>query len=180
MPALTDEFLIKNLMALGVAMPTNGRPLAGALVDPTAVVGATTQNTDNVLNTVTLPDELLAQPGRGLLIAAFGTTAANANTKDIKLFLGDDAIGAHTDSTASGKDWQFLAVLFRVSADVQIGFCWTVIDGALTSATSINFTADQDENATIVVKTTGNNNSAAASAATGKGLVVIPFGGGTV
>jgi len=175
--ALRNEPLIKNLMALGVAMPTTGALIAGALVDPTAVVGAVTQNTDNLLNSVSLDDEFLAQPKSGFLAMAFGTTAANGNTKDIKMFLGTDVIANFIDSTASGKDWQLVALVIRVSADVQIGFAWTVIDGAMTAATSINIAGTQDENIAQTIKTTGNNNSAAASAATGKGLVVLPFRG---
>lgn len=177
MSFLTEESSVKNLMALGLAHPATGKLLAGALVDQTAVVGAVTQNTDNPLNSVSLDDEMLAQPKRGLLIAAFGTLAANGNTKDIKLFLGTDAICTITDSTANAKDFQILAVVLRVSADVQIGFAWAIIDGAFVAASSINLAGTQDENAAITIKTTGNNNSAAASAATGKGLVVLPFGG---
>lgn len=173
----TNDDLVKSLMALGLADPVTGNLLTGALVDPSAVVGAVTQNTDNVLNTVSLSDELLAQGKRGLLIFAFGTLAANGNTKDIKLFLGTDVLAVITDSTASGKDFAFMAVLFRVSADVQIGFAWVTVDGALVAASSINFAGTTDENVTQTIKTTGNNNSAAASAATGKGLVVIPFTG---
>lgn len=178
MSQLTNEDLVKNLMALGLAHPATGRVMVGALVDPTAVVGAVTQNTDNLLNSVSLDDEMLAQPKRGLLIAAFGTLAANGNTKDIKLFLGTDVLAVITDSTASGKDFAFMVVLFRVSADVQIGFAWVTVDGALVAASSINFAGTQDENTALTIKTTANNNSAAASAATGKGLVVVPFGGG--
>lgn len=172
----TNEPSVANLMALGLAHPVTGALLAGALVDPTAVVGASVQNTDNLLNSVSLDDEMLGLQKRGLVIFAFGTLAANCNTKDVKLFLGSDAIATLTDSTANAKDFQILAVVVRVSADVQIGFAWFVVDGALVAASSINLAGTQDENAAITIKTTGNNNSAAASAATGKGLVVIPFG----
>jgi len=176
MSALSTDPLVRNLIALGLAHPTTGKLMAGAIIDPTTVVGAVTQNTDNPLNSVSLDDELLSLIGRGLIIAAWGITAANGNTKDIKLFLGSTAILTITDSTASGKDWQFLAFLVRNGVDSQIGFGIVMVDGALVAASAINFTATEDANVAITIKTTGNNNSAAASAATGKGLVVVPLG----
>ena len=173
---LINEPVVKNLMSLGLAHPTTGKLLPGSLSDPTTVVGAVTQNTDNLLNSVSLDDEMLALRGRGLMIAAYGTTAANGNTKDIKLFLGATAIATFTDSTANAKDWSFLVFLLRTGTDTQSGFAIGLIDGAVVAATSINFTATEDANVAITIKTTGNNNSAAASAATGKGLVVVPIG----
>lgn len=173
---LYNEPLVKNLMSLGLAHPTTGKLLPGSLIDPTTVVGAVTQNTDNLLNSVSLDDEMLALRGRGLMIVAYGSTAANANTKDIKLFLGATAIATFTDSTANAKDWAFLVFLLRTGIDTQSGFVIGLIDGAAVAATSVNFTGTEDANVAITIKTTGNNNSAAASAATGKGLAVIPIG----
>lgn len=172
---ITSDAQVKGLINLGLATDT-GKLIAGSIVDNTTVVGAVTQNTDNPLNSVSLNDEHLALRGRGLMIAAYGITAANGNTKDIKLFLGATAIATITDSTASGKDWQFLVFLLRTGTDTQSGFVLGLVDGALVAATSINFTASEDANVAITIKTTGNNNSAAASAATGKGLVVVPLG----
>lgn len=176
MSNLATEPTVRNLQALGLALPTLGKLLAGSIQDPTSVVGAVTQNTDNPLNSVSLDDELLASIQRGCLIIAWGTTAANGNTKDIKLKLGATAIVTITDSTANAKDFLIVALLVRDAADSQRGTGFVLIDGALVAASSVNFTATEDANVAITISTTGNNNSAAASAATGKGLVVIPIG----
>lgn len=173
---ITTDSQVKSLINLGLASDT-GKLISGAIVDATTVIGAVTQNTDNPLNSVSLNDEMLALRGRGLMIAAYGTLAANGNTKDIKLFLGATAIATITDSTANAKDFQFLVFLLRTGTDAQSGFVIGMVDGAVVAATSINFTATEDANVPITIKTTGNNNSAAASAATGKGLVVVPLGG---
>lgn len=173
---LFNEPVIKNLMSLGVAAPVSGELLAGSIVDARAVVGAAVQSTDNLLNTVSLDDEMLARSGRGLLIATFGTLAANANNKDIKLKIGGTAICSLTDNAGNGTDFAMVAVVLKVATDSQIGFCWASVAGALVAASSIGFTATVDENATMAIITTGDNNAAAASAATGKGLAVIPIG----
>lgn len=175
--SLPQEPSIRNLMSLGVAMPVSGKLLAGSIMDVTDVTGGTTQNADNTLNTLSLDDEFLAQRNRGLLVIAWGTTAANGNTKDLKLFLGATAVMTIADSTASGKDFLFLAFIASDGVDSQRGTGLAFVDGAIVAATSINMTAaTEDANVTKTIKTTGNNNSAAASAATGKGLVVIPVG----
>lgn len=171
------EPLVRNLISLGLAHPVSGKLLAGAIVDSTAVVGGTTQSTDNTLNSVSLDDEMLAKVGRGMVITGWGSTAANGNTKDIKLKIGGTAICTITDSTANAKDFAIVAFVVEDAADSQKGFCWVTVDGALVAASSINFTATIDANATMAIITTGDNNSAAASAATGKGLVVLPLGG---
>jgi len=173
---LFNEPAIKNLMNLGVAAPVSGKLLAGSIVDARAVVGASVQSTDNTLNSVSLDDEMLAPRGRGLLIATFGTLAANANAKDIKLKIGGTAICTLTDNTGNGTDFAMIAVVLKVATDSQIGFCWASVAGALVAASSIGFTATVDENVTMAIITTGDNNAAAASAATGKGLAVIPIG----
>jgi len=177
MSLLSNEAVIRNLQALGLAHPTTGRLLAGALIDPTTVVGASVQSTDNLLNSVSLDDEMLAPENRGLLIAAWGALAANGNTKDVKLKIGSTAILTLTDSTANAKDFFFFAIVIRTGVDTQIGSGLLFVDGAEVAASSINFTATEDANVAKTISTTGDNNSAAASAATGKGLVVLPFGG---
>lgn len=177
MAQLSTDSLIRNLMNLGVAHPVSGKMLAGALTDPSSVIGASLQNTDNTLNTVSLDDEMLALRGRGLLINAWGTFAANANTKDIKLKFGGTTICVITDNTGNATDWAFNVVLVEDGVDTQRGNCWATVAGALVAASSVNFTATVDANVTTAIITTGDNNSAAASAATGKGLVVTPIGG---
>lgn len=174
---LSTDSQVKALMNLGLAHPVTGKLLAGAIVDASTVVGASVQSTDNTLNSVSLDDEMLALRGRGMLIAAFGTLAANANAKDIKLKIGGTAICTITDNTGNGTDFAFVALVLEDGADSQRGFCWSSVNGALVAAASVGFTATVDANATMAIITTGDNNAAAASAATGKGLMVLPLGG---
>lgn len=174
---VTTDSQVKSLMNLGLAHPVSGKLLAGAIVDATSVEGASVQSTDNTLNSVSLDDEMLYKIGRGMIVTAWGTLAANANAKDIKLKIGGTAICTLTDNTGNGTDFAFVAMVVEDAADSQRGFCWATVNGALVAASSINFTATVDANATMAIITTGDNNAAAASAATGKGLVVLPFGG---
>lgn len=173
---LATEPIVKNLMSLGLAHPTTGKLFAGSIVDATTVVGASLQNTDNQLNAVTLDDELVALRGRGVLVAGWGTTAANANAKDLKLVLGTTTICSITDATDSAKDFMIAAVMVLDGVDSQRGYCTMLIDGLVISSSTKTFTATEDVNVAVTLKTTGNNNAAAASAASGKGLVVLPIG----
>lgn len=175
---LPYDSIIKSLMSVGVAHPVSGKLLPGAIVDPTSVVGASLQSTDNTLNTVSLDDEMLYKVGRGMTIYAWGTLAANANAKDIKLKIGGTAICTITGNTGNNVDFAFFATVVEDGADSQRGFCWSSVNGALVAAASVNLPASTvDANVTMAIITTGNNTAAAASAATGKGLVVVPFGG---
>lgn len=173
---VSTDSQVKGLVNLGLAHPTTGKLLAGSLIDSTSVVGASVQSTDNLLNTVTLDSQILNRVGRGVMISAWGTTAANINAKTIKLIVGSTAIATLSGSTASAKDFQIFAFLVTDASNSQRGFAWVVVDGAMVAASSINFTATETATSTLAVKTTGNNTAAAASAATGKGLVVVPIG----
>lgn len=173
---LAQEPLVRNLITLGLAHPTTGKLLSGSIVHAASVTGASLQNTDNVLNTITLDDEILARIGRGMFIAGWGTTAANGNTKDLKLKLGTTTICDVADITDNAKDFMIAAVLVTDGVDTQRGYCGLLIDGLVISSSTKTFTATEDLNVAKTLTTTGNNNSAAASAATGKGLVVVPIG----
>src|SRR5436309_2034213 len=88
--------------ALG-AGTTGGKPSAG-LSDPTANVSGTVQNTEYVLNSVTLPANAFNANGRSVQVIAWGALAANANAKNLKIYFGATAVGTVTGSTANGKD----------------------------------------------------------------------------
>ena len=174
---IANEPLVKNLISLGLAHPTSGKLLSGALVDPASVNSGTTQSTDHTLNSVTLDDEMLYAVKRGLIVAAWGTTAANANSKDLKLKFGGTAVCTVSNNTGNNVDFAFVAVLVEDGVDTQRGFCWATVNGALVAAASVNFTAAIDANAAQAIITTSANDDAAAVSATGKGLVVVPLGG---
>jgi hypothetical protein len=169
--------LLKLLASRGVAESTIGKLIAGAFIDPSTTVGAALQNVDNVVNSVTLPlATLFDQVKRGILFAAYGTLAANANAKDIKVKLGVTTICVITDNIGNAVDYAFVGVILRTGVDAQSGFALALVNGALVAASSINFTATEDDGADKALTVTANNNAAAASAATGKGLVAQLLG----
>jgi hypothetical protein len=171
----TDD-LLKYLVKLGLA-DANGKLLSGALIDPSSTTSGTTQSTEYTLNSITLATALLNSAKRGLLIAAGLTTAANANAKNIKLYVGSTAVLTITGSTASGKDVQLIVLLIRTGANAQRALiALATVDGALVAASSVQATATETESEALAITVKAANTAAAAASATGNGLVVIPLG----
>jgi hypothetical protein len=171
----TNDDLIKHLIKLGICDPA-GKLIGGALIDGSSTASGTVQNTVYPLNTVTLPAGALAKAGRGLIIAALATTAANANAKTITVKLGATAIATITASTASGKDVIIVVIVLRSGASTQIAGALAFVDGAAVAASSILGTAAIDETAAIDITLNSANTAAAAASATGKGLLVAQLG----
>lgn len=170
-----NDDLLKYLVKLGLA-DANGKLLSGALVDPTSTTSNTTQGTEYTLNTVTLAAALLNSAKRGLLILAMGTTAANANAKNLKVYLGSTAIATVTGATDSGKDFLVAVLVLRTGANAQIAYALPIVAGAIVTAAAIIATATETEANALAVTVKSANTAAAAASATGKGLVVIPLG----
>lgn len=171
----SNDDLIRHLQKLGVA-DGNGRIQAGALVDPTSVVSGTVQNTVYTLATQTLPASFLNRATKGLLVLAFGTTAANANAKNLRIDFGGTNVCIVTGATDSAKDYLLIALVLRTANDTQIVLAQAIVAGALVVASGVIVTAAIDEDAAIAITHKSVNTAAAAASATGKGLVVIELG----
>lgn len=171
-----NDDALKYLMALGLA-DANGNILVGSQIDPTITTASgTVQNTEYTLNSVALPASLFNGARRGAVIVAAATTAANANAKNIKVYLGSTAICTITGTTASAKDVIILIVLLRTGLDAQQAMAIALVDGAVIAASSILATATEDDASALTVALKSANTAAAAASATGKGLVVLPLG----
>lgn len=171
----SNDDLIKHLIKLGLA-DADGNFLAGALANAVSTASGTVQNTEYSLASVTLAAGLLSRAQRGLAIVAFGTTAGNANAKNLKVFLGSTAIATVTGTTANAKDFGIIVIVLRTGASAQIAYAISIVDGALVVAATVIATATEDETTALAVTLKSANTAAAAASATGKGLVVIPLG----
>jgi hypothetical protein len=125
---------------------------------------------ETTLKTFTLPANAFGANGIvGLEIEAYGRFGATANNKTVKLKFGSTVIssGALADNA---KNWAFRAVVFRVSASVQVVIASFVHDTATLTLTNVG--ATESETAAIILALTGQNGTAAANDIICNGFVV--------
>lgn len=157
--------------ALGGAA-TGGKPVAG-LTDSTSNASGATQNTEYVLNSVTLPANAFNANGRSLTVIAWGTLAANANAKNLKVYFGATAVATVTGSTANGKDFYVELNVVRTGSSTQSGVGLIQIDTGTSQSLAVNGSLSETDTAAIVISVKSANTAAAAASATGKGMVAF-------
>jgi hypothetical protein len=104
--------------AAGIA-PTALANIGGNLSIDNGTAGTTAVITEETLLTYTLPASSLTQDGRGVRIRAWGTTAANANLKTIKLKFGATNVLDTGAVASNGETWYFEADVYRTGAATQ-------------------------------------------------------------
>lgn len=91
-------------------------------------------------------------------IKAWGSTAANANNKTVKLYWGPSVIATTGALASNAKDWVLEAIVLRVSATVAEAASSGQFNGAIVQA-DYQAIGGQDFTADITVKCTGEATS---------------------
>ena len=134
--------------------------------------GTDANTSEKDLSTTDLPANLLFTNNAGIWIEAWGTTAANANNKTIKLYVGGTAIANSTNLVAApnGVGWKIRATVMRRGSSSQTYFSEVSAAGhpPFTAAGTLTAT----DTAAITVKDTGQNGSASANDIRHEGLCV--------
>lgn len=157
-------------MPLGTASTSQSLPVLTANVQNTAVTSGTTQNTEYVLQTFDLPANALSAVGKSVRITAYGTLAANANAKTLKLYFGSQVISTATGMTGSGDSFEFTGVVTKTGSNTQ-NFVGKLLSGtAVVNITAS--TATQTDTSAITIKFSSINTAAAAASATGLAMIV--------
>jgi hypothetical protein len=134
----------------------------------TGSASTTAVTTTEDLMTYTIPANTF-QPGQKVRLTAWGTTAANANTKTIRLWLGANSIADH-NGTWNAIPWRMTADIFITGASAQEYS--SVVFASANSPTIRQGTLTVTDTATIVVKATGQNGTASAADITCQGFTV--------
>lgn len=134
----------------------------------TGSVSTTAVTTTEDLMTYTIPANTF-QPGQKVRLTAWGTTAANANTKTIRLWLGVNSIADHSGAW-NAIPWRMTADIFITGASAQEYS--SVVFASANSPTARQGTLTVTDTATIVVKATGQNGTASAGDITCQGFTV--------
>ena len=138
----------------GTGFPHGGVIISGSTATiSTATVGNEGTGVDTLMS-YELPAGALGGDGKALRILAWGTTANNANTKQIILLFGATAIVSSPAENYTNEKWWFEAFVVRTSATAQEAFGWTMTGGNNVRATGSTTPAETMSGA-ITIKLTG-------------------------
>ena len=144
---------------------------AGFSLSDLDVVGTTAVITEETLASVSLEAAALAVNGQLIRAYAWGTTAANANIKTIRLKFGATVVAINDVTIAPvGVVWELRAIVARTGAATQEAVGNGVV-GAVAQTVSNTQPAETLSGA-VAVALTGQNGIAAANEIVCRGLLV--------
>lgn len=126
-------------------------------------VGTDANTTEKDLATFDLPANLFFTDNAGVWVEAFGTTAADANTKTIKLYFNGTVLASSASmvTAPNAVGWNVRSSIFRRSSGNQSSRAtWEGAGHTPFTATALHTAADT---AAITVKVTGQNGTATAN-----------------
>jgi len=134
-------------------------------VTPASNVG--TAETD--LMTYSLPANALSANTKGVRITVWGSTAANANSKAVRLYFGATQVSAIAGIVTSATGWHLAAIVVRTGAAAQTAggtsFIGNNTGGAVTT------TPTETLSGIVVIKITGTS-AVGSSDVTANGMLV--------
>lgn len=136
--------------------------ISGNLITYSTTAAATAANTTETdLWSFSLPASTLVENGQAVRVIVHGATAANANTKTLRLYFGSTLVGSMSGA-ANNNTWSFQADVIRTGATTQqanvLGFL-----GTITASANAFTTPAETLSGAITIKVTGQNGTAAAS-----------------
>jgi hypothetical protein len=111
-----------RINAAGTAWEFFSTVLYSGLIDVDDTQQAVTSGTDQVVRTYQVPSNYFAVAGRTLLITAFGTFAANANSKTVRIRWGGLAgtvVTSLSHASSTGIGWRMSGLIVRIGTDSQ-------------------------------------------------------------
>lgn len=174
---LIDGSVLNKLFSGQIATsPAIAAGNGGASASPEGVLsvnltstGNTADTTEDTLLSYSVPANTLSATGKGVRIKAWGTFAANADTKTVKLYFGSEVIATPT-AASNGTNWSLDLLVFKTGASTQAVVGNGVV--ATTPVTVYSAAGAETDTANITIKVTGQSGTAAANDIVAKGLVV--------
>jgi hypothetical protein len=141
----------------------------GLLTAQVAATGNGADTTEDILQTFSLPANVLDAVGRGVRIKAWGTFANNADGKTVRIYFGAN-VYTSTSLTTANVAWCIWADVFKTGSNTQTAI-GTGNFGNSTPAT--NSTApNQTDTSAITIKITGQATVANANDIVCQGMTV--------
>lgn len=126
----------------------------GTLSVNTTEVGTVGTGEDDLIS-YTIPAGSLANDGDSIEVTAWGTTAANANNKQIKFYVASTQIYATGSVALNDKDWVVKANIVRTGAATQDCFVYFNGDVSVVTDQSSFVQATETLANTLAIKFTG-------------------------
>jgi len=123
-------------------------PVGGTLFQSTTTTGNIGAGEDNLIS-YAMPANVLSENGTSIDIEAFGTVAANANNKRIKLKLGTTTLIDTTVVAANAGSWSIKCTIIRTGAATEKSIASILSDNALI-VDSATYTAAAEDTATAL------------------------------
>jgi len=153
--SIEDTTIKSSTIQIKAGTTSNFLNIGGTLqVDTTTAGNAAGVETD--LITYMIAANTLSQTGNYLEVTAFGTIAANANLKEIKLILGSTTLLATGSIGANSGSWQIKAKIIRASAVSEKCITNVLSDNVLVVDEAKYVLAAENLTANLVIKCTGN------------------------
>lgn len=164
----TRGYLSAKLQMFTLGSGSNTYAPEGVICRVTAAVSNSgTGETD--LMSCTLSAASLSVNGQGVRITAWGTTAANGNTKAMRLYFGTATPASRTGVTTSGVSWKLQTTVLRTGAATQVAQGEAGVDNV--SVFYFATSPTQDLTAAITIKVTGQSGTGS-NDVTATGLLV--------
>lgn len=162
------------VIAGGIAAPMGGSssstPVVGKATAQLTQVATAANTVETTLQTYSLPANAFNNNGISVRIKAWGSFAANANNKTVKLYFG--AVSFVNSGAVAGNNvkWIIEGTVHRVGATSQK--CNGHFIYGTTEVGVQNNAATETDTAAIVIKVTGQNGSSSASDIVCEGMIV--------
>jgi hypothetical protein len=129
------------------------------VVDTNVTPASNTSTTETDLMTYTLPANALITDSDSIEIIAWGTTAANANNKTVRLKFGSTYLLQSTTAAANGVSWKFHAIVSKTGAATQTAVAEMQSSATFTNTTTVT-APTETLSSTVIVKVTGQSGTA--------------------
>lgn len=131
-------------------------------------VGNGADSTDDQLDTYNIPakafNAVTGSQTQRVIGSAWGTTAANVNTKTLKLKMGASTVTLNPTTTApNGKTWFLDYEIIRAGASAQVVVATLSFAGVAAEAVTFVLNGAETDTAAIAVTLTGKSGSSAAN-----------------
>jgi hypothetical protein len=109
---------------------------------------------DDLLSFV-IPAKLLFKAGQKVLIEGGGPMAANANAKQVRVYLGTEIIATIPSANYNNCNWSFYLKIHRIDDNSQWVTGWIGTTSALGPMLPVNYFATRDLTTALTIKVTG-------------------------
>jgi hypothetical protein len=146
--------------------------ISSVLTVSTTSAQTTAVTTEETLWTYSLPANTLSADWYVVRVTAIGTTAANANTKRIRLYFGGTLIADTSARASNNGTWKVRGEIFRITASSQGAVGENFITGGFGADVNTYAAPASDTTAAITIKVTGQNGTASAGDIVLRGVLV--------